>query len=137
MFDAIATEHGIIYGYGLVSAHSNPAANQLVSDAMREHRERREEAIARLAARNVTVPLPAAGYQVPVDVEDPIAAAKLALQMEEDASRAWRAVLEQATSGDDRAFAVTALSESAVTAARWRTRLGVEPTTVAFPGGSE
>lgn len=137
MFDAIATEHGIIYGYGLVSAHSNPAANQLVSDAMREHRERREEAIVRLAARNVTVPLPAAGYQVPVDVEDPIAAAKLALQMEEDASRAWRAVLEQATAGDDRAFAVTALSESAVTAARWRTRLGVEPTTVAFPGGSE
>lgn len=137
LFDAIATEHGIIYGYGLVSAHSNPAANDLVSDAMREHRARREDAIALLSARGVAAPLPAPGYQVPSNIDDPIAAAKLALRMEEDAAAAWRAVLEQSTDQKDRAFAVTALTESAVTAARWRTRLGMEPSTVAFPGGSE
>ena len=42
LFDAIATEHATIYGYGLVSAHSTPEVNYLVSDAMAEHRARRE-----------------------------------------------------------------------------------------------
>ncbi|MDT5014417.1 MAG: hypothetical protein QOD39_577, partial [Mycobacterium sp.] len=48
-----------------------------------------------------------------------------------------RAVLEQATEQQDRAFAVAALTECAVTAARWSRVLGVSPITVAFPGGSE
>ena len=50
---------------------------------------------------------------------------------------AWRAVLEQAKASDDRELAVTALTRSAVTAAKWRAVLGVVPTTVAFPGGTE
>ncbi|HEX9499323.1 MAG TPA: DUF4439 domain-containing protein, partial [Mycobacterium sp.] len=50
---------------------------------------------------------------------------------------AWRAVLEQATDEQDRAFAVTALTQCAVTAARWSRVLGISPITVAFPGGSE
>ena len=45
--------------------------------------------------------------------------------------------LEQANNEQDRAFAVAALTECAVTAARWRRVLGVTPITVAFPGGSE
>ena len=64
-------------------------------------------------------------------------AATLAVRMEEDSAVAWRAVLEQATTTDDRTLAVTALTEAAVTAARWRAVLGTSPTTVAFPGGSE
>jgi hypothetical protein len=46
-------------------------------------------------------------------------------------------VLEQATTGDDRTFAVTALSQCAVTAAKWRNVLKLVPSTVAFPGGNE
>jgi hypothetical protein len=137
LFDAVANEHGVIYGYGLVSAHSTPDANDLVSGAMAGHRELREEAIARLAAHQVTAPLPAAGYDMPVQVDSPTDAAKLALRMEEDSAAAWRAVLEQATSGDDRTFAVTALSQCAVTAAKWRNVLKLVPSTVAFPGGNE
>ena len=38
---------------------------------------------------------------------------------------------------EDRAFAVTALTDAAVTAATWRRVLGIEPITVAFPGGNE
>jgi hypothetical protein len=136
-YDAIAVEHGVIYGYGLVSAHSTPDVNDLVSDAMAGHRELREEAIARLTGRNVAAPLPAAGYQLPMKVDSPSDAAKLALQMEEDAAVAWRAVLEQATTGEDRTLAVTALTQTAVTAARWREVLKLSPSTVAFPGGSE
>ena len=137
LFDAVANEHGVIYGYGLVSAHSTPDSNELVSASLAGHRELREEAIARLTARNVAPPLPAVGYQMPFVVDGPTAAAKLAVRMEEDSAVAWRAVLEQATAGDDRELAVTALTRAAVTAARWRAVLGVEPTTVAFPGGND
>jgi Domain of unknown function (DUF4439) len=137
LFDAVAGEQGVIYGYGLVSAHSTPDANDLVANAMAEHRARREQAIDRLAARNVTAPLAAPGYQLPMVVNNPTDAAKLAVRMEEDTSVAWRAVLERAATSEDRAFAVTALTESAVTAARWRADVGTQPATVAFPGGSE
>ncbi|AGB22810.1 hypothetical protein Mycsm_02475 [Mycobacterium sp. JS623] len=137
LFDAIAAEHATIYGYGLVSAHSTPDVNELVSTAMAEHRERREGAIALLQARSVDAPLPAAGYQLPIEVDNPTDAANLAVRMEKDAAVAWRAVLEQATDDKDRTFAVTALTQCAVTAAKWSRALGISPITVAFPGGSE
>jgi Domain of unknown function (DUF4439) len=72
-----------------------------------------------------------------MEVDSPADAARLALRMEEDDAVAWRAVVEQATQEQDRAFAVGALTECAVTAAQWRRRLSVAPITVAFPGGSE
>ncbi len=137
LFDAVATEHGVIYGYGLVSAHSTPDENDLVASAMREHRQRREAAIAMLEGRGIDPPLPAAGYQVPTQVDNPTDAANLAVRMEEDSAVAWRAVLEQATTGEERTFAVKSLTQTAVTAARWSKVLGVWPITVAFPGGSE
>ncbi len=137
LFDAVATEHAIIYGYGLVSAHSTVDLNDLVSTSMAEHRKRREEAIAMLSGRSVAAPIPAAGYQLPAHVDNPTDAANLAVRMEGDAAVAWRAVLEQATTSEDRAFAVAALTQSAVSAARWSQVLGVWPITVAFPGGSE
>lgn len=137
LFDAVATEHATIYGYGVVSAHSLPERNYLVSEAIAEHRERRDAALAMLEARSVDAPLPAAGYSLPIDVDTPTAAATLAVRMEEDAAGAWRAVVEQAPDQQDRAFAVTALTQCAVMAARWRTVLGVVPVTVAFPGGNE
>ena len=137
MFDAIATTQASIYGYGIVSAHSSPDMNSLVSSSMAENRKRREEALAMLEARSVQAPLPAAGYQLPFAVDNPTDAAKLAVRMEEDSAIAWRAVIEQANNEQDRTFAVKALTECAVTAARWSRVLGTKPITVAFPGGSE
>jgi hypothetical protein len=127
----------VIYGYGVVSAHSTPDVNDLVSDAISGHRAQREEAIAKLTERHVVPPLPSVGYQLPIQVNTAPDAAKLAVQMEEDSAVAWRAVLETATTPDDRTFAVTGLTQCAVTAAQWREVLGVSPSTVAFPGGSE
>ncbi|GAA2560694.1 ferritin-like domain-containing protein [Mycolicibacterium diernhoferi] len=137
LFDAVAGEHGAIYGYGVVSAHSTPEDNALVAEAMAQHRVRREEALVLLADRSVTAPLPAPGYQLPMEVTDPGDAAELAVRMESDTATAWRAVLEQATDEQDRAFAVTAMTQAAVLAARWNQVLGVTPITVAFPGGPE
>jgi hypothetical protein len=137
LFDAVAAEHAAIYGYGIVSAHSSPDENDLVSSAMAEHRERREAAIAMLTGRSVKAPVPAAGYQLPMPVNNPNDAANLAVRMEDDCAVAWRAVIEQASSEQDRAFGVTALTEVAVTAARWKQVQGTRPVTVAFPGGTE
>ncbi|CAN3128391.1 ferritin-like domain-containing protein [Mycobacterium sp. smrl_JER01] len=137
LFDAIATEHATIYGYGLVSAHSTPDVNYLVSDAMAQHRARREAAIALLAERGVDAPLPAAGYQLPAEVDSPTEAVNMAIRMEEDAAVAWRAVVEQATDTAVRAYGVGALTECAITAARWRVIRGDTTATVPFPGGAE
>ena len=90
-----------------------------------------------LKERSITAPLPAAGYQLPFSVTGPIGAAKLAVRMESDCAVAWRAVLEQSGSEQDRGFALTALTQSALMAARWRQVLGAWPVTEAFPGGSE
>lgn len=137
MTAAINTEHGTIYGYGLVSAHTAPDVNALVGDALARHRANREAAIAALTARSVPAPVPAAGYQMPTNIGNPTEAAKTALRMEEDTAVAWRAVAEQATTDDDRRLAVRALTDCAVLAAQWRQVLNLAPAAVAFPGGTE
>ena len=91
----------------------------------------------RYSRSSVTVPLPAIGYQLPMAVDTPTAAARLAVRMEEDCAVAWRAVLEQTDSEQDRELAGTALTQCAVMAALWRQVLGGWPVTKAFPGGSE
>ena len=141
LYDAVGTEHATIFGYGIVSAHSMPDDNDLVSEAMRVHRAQREKAIEILKGRSVTPPLPAVGYRLPIVVNDPTDAANLAVRMENDAAVAWRAVLEQAAAGSggdpDRAVAVSALTRSAVLAARWKRVLKLWPLTQSFPGGSD
>ena len=136
-YDAVAAEHAAIYGYGIVSAHVMPDDNELVSQSVAEHRDRREAALRILADRSARAPLPAAGYQLPLVVSAQKSAAKLAIRMESDCAVAWRAVLEQSDSNSDREFATKALSQCAVRAARWRKVLGAWPVTEAFPGGSE
>lgn len=137
LFDAVAAEHAAIYGYGLVSAHVMPDENELVSKAVAEHRDRRDTGVNMLTERSIKVPLAAIGYQLPLVVDTPNNAAKLAIRIETDCAVAWRAVLEQSDTEQDRAFAGTALTQCALMAARWRQVLGAWPVTEAFPGGSE
>ena len=141
LYDALTAVHAAIYSYGIVSAHSTPDVNDLVSQAFTQHRSQREALITMLDARSVAPPLAAAGYQLPMAVDDPTAAAKLAVQVENDTATAWRAVLEQAKpdagADNDRAYAVSALTQCAVLAARWKQVLKVWPVTQAFPGGTD
>ena len=137
LFDALAAEHAAIYGYGLVSAHVMPDDNELVSEALAQHRDRREAVLALMNERSLKAPLPAPGYQLPMVVNNASNAAKLAVRMESDCAVAWRAVLEQTDSDQDREFGTKALTQCAVLAARWRKVLGAWPVTEAFPGGSE
>ncbi|MCV7028771.1 ferritin-like domain-containing protein [Mycobacterium sherrisii] len=135
--DALSVEHATIYGYGIVSALSPPSVNDLVLEALLTHRKRRDDVIAMLAARQVTAPPAAAGYQLPLLVASPADAARLATRMENDGATAWRVVVEHAETAEDRAFAATALTQSAVMAARWSRILGAWPITTSFPGGNE
>ena len=135
--DALAIEHSTIYGYGIVSAMSPPSVNGMVVEALAQHRQRRDDVIAMLAARKVNVPLAATGYQLPLLVASPADAARLAVRMENDGATAWRAVIEHADTADDRVFASTALTQSTVMAARWNRVLGAWPITTSFPGGNE
>jgi hypothetical protein len=135
--DALAVEHSTIYGYGIVSALSPPGVNNLVVDALVQHRQRRDDVIAMLAARKVAAPVAAAGYQLPMLVGSGADAARLAVRMENDGATAWRAVIEHAETAEERAFASTALTQSAVLAARWDRVLGAWPITTSFPGGNE
>lgn len=132
--DALATEHAIVYGYGMVSAYGSPELNPAVSAAIRQHRERRDRVIAMLADRSVTAPVAAAGYRLPFPLHQSADAVRLAVQLENDAAAAWRAVAERAEETADREMAVTALGEAAVAAAQWNRVLGVWPITRAFPG---
>ncbi len=134
---ALTTEHAVIYGYGIVSAHCNPDVNDLVASALSQHRERRDQVIGMLATRSVTAPVAAAGYQLPMAVNNEGDAARLAARMEKDTAVAWRAVLEQAQNPQDRGFAVKALTQSAVLGARWNRVAGTWPVTTAFPGTSD
>jgi hypothetical protein len=131
---ALANEHAVVYGYGIVSAHCGPQMNALVSSALSQHRARRDQIIAMLAGRKVAAPVAAAGYQLPMPVDTPTDAARLAARMEKDTETAWRAFAEQAQSSEDRTVAVTALTQSAVLSARWKQQLGDWPITTAFPG---
>lgn len=135
--DALTIEHSTVYGYGIVSALSPPTVNDLVVEALLQHRQRRDDVIAMLAARKVTPPVAAAGYQLPMLVASAADAARLAVRMENDGATAWRAVIEHADTADDRAFASNALTQSAVMAARWNRVLGAWPITSSFPGGNE
>jgi Domain of unknown function (DUF4439) len=135
--DALAIEHSTVYGYGIVSALTPPGLNDLVLDALLQHRQRRDDLIAMLTGRKVTPPVAAAGYQLPMQVGSASDAARLAVRMETDGSTAWRAVIEHADTADDRAFAATALTQTAVMAARWNRVLGAWPITAIFPGGNE
>ncbi len=135
--DALAIEHSTIYGYGIISALSPPSVNDMVVEALTQHRQRRDDVIAMLAARKVNAPVAAAGYQLPLLVASPADAARLAVRMENDGATAWRAVIERAETADDRAFGSTALTQSTVMAARWNRVLGAWPITTSFPGGNE
>jgi hypothetical protein len=131
---ALTNEHAVVYGYGMVSARCAPEVNTLVSSALTQHRERRDQAITMLTGRSVAAPVAAAGYQLPMPVITPTDAEKLAVRMEQDTEAAWRAFIEQAQSTDDRTFGVAALTQSAVLVARWKQQLGDSPITTAFPG---
>jgi hypothetical protein len=131
---ALAAEEAAIWAYGLIGVHLREGSEQNQARAAEEeHRARRDELVARLAELKAsTAPTPA-GYELPFPVTDRDSALKLAVQIEDGVGQAWRVVLP-VTESTDRAGALSALTDSAVRATKWRKLAQVTPLTLIFPG---
>lgn len=131
---ALAAEEAAIYAYapiGVQLTGSGERAEARAAEAT--HRNRRDSLITRLHELTSSAPPVPAGYALPFPVADRAAALKLAIEVEDAVAGAWRAVLP-ATEAGDRSSALSALTDAAVRATRWRRLAGVSPVTVTFPG---
>lgn len=131
---ALSAEEAAVYAYGIVGVKLTANADRAEARAAEQaHRGRRAALVAELAQAGAsTAPAPAA-YELPFPVTDRPTALKLAIHVEDGVAAAWRAVLP-VTRDADRAAALSALTDAAVRATRWRRRAGVTPVTLPFPG---
>jgi hypothetical protein len=132
--DALAGEHAVIWGYGVVGAEVTEEQRPDVRAAEQAHRTRRD-ATADLLRSMAAVPAQAqAYYELPFPVTDPTSGLRLAVHLEQGAAAAWRYVLGQTDDAELRRIALGALTDAALQATRWRLAAGTHPATVAFPG---
>lgn len=133
---ALAAEEAAIYAYGVIGVRLAGTDVDEARTAEQVHRQRRDYLVSRLdqlAASEAPAP---AGYELPFPVTDRATALKLAIHVEDGVAQAWRPVLPVTEDGD-RATALTAMTEAAVRATRWRRLAQVTPLTLAFPGRPE
>ncbi|AGL20324.1 ferritin-like domain-containing protein [Actinoplanes sp. N902-109] len=131
---ALAAEEAAIYAYGTLGVKLTSDSDQTEARAAEQaHRERRDALVLRLAALKASAAPAPAGYELPFPVTDRAGALKLAIQVEDGVAQAWRAVLPVTREGD-RSTALSALTDAAVRATRWRKRAKVTPLTMAWPG---
>jgi hypothetical protein len=130
---ALAAEHAAIFAYGPIGAHLTGDAAADARSAEAAHRTRRDAVLLLLTADGATPPPAAAAYALPEPVTGRAAALRVAIGVEERAAAAWRAALA-ATTGDQRKQVLTAFTDCALRATRWRRAAGVQPITVPFPG---
>jgi hypothetical protein len=130
--DALAGEHAAIYGYGVLGAHLTGSALDAARAAEAAHRTRRDTLFVQLTGADQPAPAAAPAYTLPFAVTDQATAITLATQIEERTGTVWRAALPDVT-GDRRGFALDALTDCALRAARWRRTAGQTPGTVPLP----
>jgi len=130
---ALAAEHAAIFAYGPIGAHLTGDAAAGARSAEAAHRTRRDALLLQLTAEGATPPPAAAAYALPEPVTGRAAALQVAIGVEDRAAAAWRAALA-ATTGDQRKLVLTAFTDCALRATRWRRAAGVQPITVPFPG---
>ncbi|HEX5497444.1 MAG TPA: ferritin-like domain-containing protein [Mycobacteriales bacterium] len=132
---ALAAEHAVIWGYGLVGAKIGDGRRARVRQADLAHRARRDATAATIRGRGGDPVDSRAAYHVPFPVTDERSALRLAVHLEEGAARAWHYLLGATSEAPVRTDAVGALSDSAVQATMWRAALNPADAAVAFPGG--
>ncbi|MEG8178906.1 ferritin-like domain-containing protein [Nocardia terpenica] len=132
--DALNAEYTAVFAYGVIAAYASAERNKIVAEYLAAHRARRDATIDALKSLGAPVPAPAAAYNTPFPVNDPIPAAKLAVTVESDTAATWRSVVERCDSPALRRTATDALTECAVRLATWQSILGTNPATASFPG---
>ena len=131
LITALQGEYAAVYLYGLIGGRADrdddSAEITRINTVYAAHRLRRDQLIAFLTARGLTVPAPAVAYTPPVDPTDAAHRTACAQQIEVRLEPIY-AQLVGATTGPERAFALTALSSVSAAAVQ----VGQAPT--AFPG---
>lgn len=130
----LAAEHAVVWGYGVVGAHAGDALVAQVRDADDAHRTRRDDTVALITRYGGTPVATEPEYALPFPMTDRGSALRLAVHLEEGAAAAWRYAVAATDDVQVRQVALTALSDAAVRATRWRLALPTTPATVAFPG---
>ncbi|MCH5642420.1 ferritin-like domain-containing protein [Gordonia sp. ABSL49_1] len=131
---AANAENAAIFTYGVISAYVSSARRAEISDQLAAHRAQRDGVNAAISAAGGTPPEAASGYTLPVQVSNPVTAARAALAAETDCATAYRVVLEQSESDVARRIGVDGLTASALDISYWRRALAIKPVTVTFPG---
>ncbi|MGC4963846.1 ferritin-like domain-containing protein [Gordonia sp. DT101] len=131
---AVDAENAAIFTYGVSTAFVSAARRDTVAEYAAAHRARRDELVAALNAAKATVPESAAGYTLPLTVDDSVSAVKALLAAEVDCTIAYRALLERAENSAVRRLGLDGLTDSSVRAGTWRVAVRISPATVAFPG---
>jgi hypothetical protein len=131
---ALAAEEAAIYAYGPIGVKLTGAGDRTEARAAEAaHRSRRDVLVSELA-RQSAGPAPApAGYELPFPVTDRASALKLAVQIEDGVAQAWRVVIPVSRDAG-RSTALSAMTDAAVRATRWRRLAEVSPVTLPWPG---
>lgn len=131
---ALAAEHAVVWGYGLVGGKVGETSRDAARQADLAHRARRDATVAALRARGAQPVAAEASYDLPFAVTDETSALHLAVTLEDGAAEAWHFVLGSTRDTGLRQTAAAALSDCAVRATRWRVKLTPASAAVAFPG---
>ena len=131
---ALAAEHAVVWGYAVVGARAGDALLPQVRAADDAHRTRRDLAVTLITRYGGTPVATEPEYALPFPVTDRNSALRLAVHLEEGAAAAWRYAVAATDDVTVRRTALTALTDAAVWATRWRLALPTAPATVAFPG---
>lgn len=131
---AIDAEHAAVWVYRQVSAFLPAIYDDSLDDAIAEHDDRRQATQEVIVAAGATPALAEAGYLTPKPVRNAGTARAAVFTAESDAARAWHGVIERCDPPELRAFAVEAMSASAVRGTRWRKEAGAKPVAEPLPG---
>lgn len=114
---ALAAEHAAVYVYGALGAQTSqsaqPAVFAALTDAYTVHRDRRDELAAALLALDAVPAVAAPAYELPADLGSVEAVTTRAVELEV-ACAATYAFVVGSTTGAQRRWAVTALTDAAV-----------------------
>ena len=131
---ALAAEEAAIYAYGPIGVKLTRASERAEARAAEAaHRDRRDTLVSKLAQLGASAAPAPAAYELPFAVTDRASALKLAIQVEDGVAQAWRVVLPVSQDAD-RSAALSAMTDAAVRATRWRRLGGISPATMPFPG---
>jgi hypothetical protein len=117
---ALAAEHAIIWGYGVVGAHLEGADRAFALRDLAVHMAARDRLTALIATAGATPVVAKPAYQLPTPVTDATTARALAAHLEQGgAGSLWDLIAATAPGSSTRSLAIRWLGDTEVRAAHW------------------